>query len=355
MKQSLSPDFWQDKRVLLTGHTGFKGGWLALWLHSLGARVYGYSLIRDEAEKARADMLAPYVEQETGDICHVSAIAQAMRTFRPDIVVHLAAQALVRASYKEPLKTFASNVMGTACVLDAVRNTPGVRCALIITTDKCYEDRHWPWVYRETDRLGGYDPYSASKAAAELVCAAWRSSFLAEGGVTVMSARAGNVIGGGDYARDRLIPDMIKAFREGRFVELRNPHAIRPWQHVLEPLAGYLHLTRLAFEGRDVAGAWNFGPDEKQVQTVEWMTEHFAKAWGISSSWTKDKSPHPHETDTLLLDCSKARRKLGWHPVLDAEQTLEWTAAWYRREGEGGDPIDLCLDQIRAYTHFFQE
>lgn len=355
MKQSLSPAFWQGKRVLLTGHTGFKGSWLALWLHALGAKVYGYSLIRNEVEKARAAMLAPYVEQETGDICHASAIARTIQACRPDIVVHLAAQALVRASYKEPLETFASNVMGTACVLNAVRDAPDARCALIITTDKCYEDQHWPWGYRETDRLGGYDPYSASKAAAELTCAAWRSSFLADAGVTVMSARAGNVIGGGDYAQDRLIPDMVKAFRAGRLVELRNPHAVRPWQHVLEPLAGYLHLMRLAFEGHDMAGAWNFGPEEAQVQTVEWMTEHFANAWGLPSNWTQNKSPHPHETDTLLLDCSKARRMLGWRPVLDAGQALEWTAAWYRREDEGIDPVDLSLDQIRAYTALFQE
>lgn len=355
MKQSLSVDFWQGKSVFITGHTGFKGSWLALWLHSLGAKLYGYSLIQDETQKKRAEMLAPLMEQETGDICNASGIVGAMRAARPDIVIHLAAQALVRFSYKEPLATFESNVMGTACVLDAVRKAPGIRCALMITTDKCYEDQHWPWGYRETDRLGGYDPYSASKAAAELACAAWRSSFLAEAGVTVMSARAGNVIGGGDEAEDRLIPDMVRAFAAGRSVHLRNPHAVRPWQHVLEPLAGYMHLARLAFEGQDVAGAWNFGPDDGQVQTVEWMTEQFSKAWGMPPNWTRDTGDHPHETDVLLLDCAKARRLLGWHPVLDAGQALEWTAAWYRRALGGDTPINLYMEQIRAYTNLFQE
>lgn len=355
MKKSLDAAFWKGKKVFLTGHTGFKGSWLTLWLSSLGAELYGYSLVQDEAQEKRAAMLAPFLKQETGDVGDASAVARAMESARPDMVIHLAAQALVRFSYKEPLATFESNVMGTACVLDAVRKAPGVRCALMITTDKCYEDQHWPWGYRETDRLGGYDPYSASKAAAELVCAAWRSSFLAGGGVTVMSARAGNVIGGGDEAEDRLIPDMVRAFSAGRSVHLRNPHAVRPWQHVLEPLAGYMHLTRLAYEGRDVAGAWNFGPDDAQVQTVEWMTEHFSQAWGAEPNWTRDEGSHPHETDVLLLDCSKARRLLNWHPVLDAGQALKWTAEWYRRSLKGERTVDLCMEQIRAYTRFFQE
>lgn len=355
MKQSLSVGFWQGKKVFLTGHTGFKGSWLALWLHSLGAEIYGYSLIQDDEQKARSNMLASKLTQEAGDICDASRVLQAMQNFQPHIVIHLAAQSLVRLSYREPLATFQSNVMGTACVLDAVAKTPSVRCALIITTDKCYEDQHWPWGYRETDRLGGYDPYSASKAAAELTCAAWRSSFLAEKGVTVMSARAGNVIGGGDFAEDRLIPDMVRAFSAGRPVHLRNPQAVRPWQHVLEPLAGYMHLIRLACEGRDVAGAWNFGPDDSQVQTVEWMTEHFSEAWGTSLHWTRDDSPQPHETDVLLLDCSKARRLLGWRFALNAGQALNWTAEWYRRVLAGESPVDLSMEQIRAYARLFEE
>ena len=355
MNRSLSAGFWQGRRVFITGHTGFKGSWLALWLHELGARICGYALVQDKTQRARADMLAPYMEQEEGDIGDAAKVAQAMGRFRPEIVIHLAAQALVRTSYASPLATFQSNVMGTANVLEAVRATPGVRCALMITTDKCYEDQRWPWGYRETDRLGGHDPYSASKAAAELTCASWRASFLAEQGVTVMTARAGNVIGGGDFARDRLIPDMVRAFSEGRPVRLRNPYAIRPWQHVLEPLAGYMHLIRLACEGREVAGAWNFGPDDTQVQTVAWMTEQFAQAWGTPMDWIRDEGPQPHETQVLLLDCSKARRLLGWRPALDAGQALEWTATWYRRALAGEPAAALCMEQFRAYARFFEE
>ena len=355
MNRSLSAAFWQGRRVFLTGHTGFKGSWLALWLHALGARLYGYALVQDDTQQARAAMLAPYMEQQEADICDAAEVARAMEQCRPDIVIHLAAQALVRTSYTEPLATLQSNVMGTACVLDAVRSTPGVRCALMITTDKCYADQRWPWGYRETDRLGGHDPYSASKAAAELTCAAWRSSFLAEQGVTVMTARAGNVIGGGDFARDRLIPDMVRAFAAGRPVHLRNPQAIRPWQHVLEPLAGYMHLIRLACEGQDVAGAWNFGPDDTQVQSVLWMTEQFARAWGAPVNWTREERPQPHETEVLLLDCAKARRVLGWRPALDAGQALDWTASWYRRALTGVPAVALCMEQIRAYTRFFEE
>ena len=355
MNRSLSAAFWQGRRVFITGHTGFKGSWLALWLSRLGAHLYGYALTQDDTQRDRASWLAPYMEQEAGDICDAAGVAHAMERFRPEVVIHLAAQALVRESYVEPLATFQSNVMGTACVLDAIRLTPGVRCALMITTDKCYADQRWPWGYRETDRLGGHDPYSASKAAAELTCAAWRSSFLAGQGVTVMTARAGNVIGGGDLARDRLIPDMVRAFAAGRPVHLRNPQAVRPWQHVLEPLAGYMHLIRLALEGRDVAGAWNFGPDDTQVRTVLWMVEQFAGAWGAPVSWTREEGPQPHETDVLLLDSAKARRVLGWRPALDAGQALAWTASWYRRALEGAPAVELCMEQIRAYARLFEE
>ena len=238
MKSFLAPSFWQGKRVFLTGHSGFKGSWLTLWLHRLGAELYGYSLLEDDTQKERFRVLNPLLEQRIAGIGHLEDVTESMARFRPDVVIHLAAQPLVRLSYADPVGTFATNVMGTAHVLEAVRQCDSVRCALLVTTDKVYEDQHWPWAYRENDRLGGYDPYSASKAAAELVCASWRSSFLAEAGVTVMTARAGNVIGGWDYARDRLIPDMVRAFTAGQTVTLRNPHAVRPWQHVLEPLAG---------------------------------------------------------------------------------------------------------------------
>lgn len=355
MNRSLSSEFWRGKRVFISGHSGFKGSWLAVWLSSLGAECFGYSLAQDQSQKWRFEMLAPLMGQQEGDINDYAALAEAMEKFQPELAIHLAAQALVRLSYQEPLATFAANVMGTATVLEAVRQSLSPRCVLIVTTDKCYEDQQWPWGYRETDRLGGYDPYSASKAAAELVCGAWRSSFLAEAGVAVMSARAGNVIGGGDWAQDRLVPDLVRAFSSGQSVHLRKPQAVRPWQHVLEPLGGYMHLLRLAFEGQPVAGAWNFGPDESQIQTVEWMTEQFSKAWGAKFQWTRDEGPHPHETELLRLDCSKARGLLGWRPVLGAAQALEWTAQWYRRALAGEKPLDLCREQIEAYTAFCQE
>lgn len=358
MTSFLAPSFWQGKRVFLTGHSGFKGSWLTIWLHRLGAELYGYSLLEDDTQKARSRALNPLLEQRIGDIGHLEDVTESMAAFRPDVVIHLAAQPLVRLSYSDPVGTFAANVMGTAHVLEAVRRCDSVRCALLVTTDKVYEDQHWPWAYRENDRLGGYDPYSASKAAAELACASWRSSFLAEAGVTVVTARAGNVIGGWDYARDRLIPDMVRAFTTGQTVTLRNPHAVRPWQHVLEPLAGYLLLIHRAFENTDLAGAWNFGPDSDQVKTVSWMARHFAMAWGKNEEhvlpsvpWQEaPSSAQPHETDMLLLSSAKARQQLGWSPVLDADQALELTAEWYRRATNGEDARAVCEEQIQAYT-----
>lgn len=358
MKSFLAPAFWQGKRVFLTGHSGFKGSWLTLWLHRLGAELYGYSLLEDDTQKERSRAFNPLLEQRIADIGLLEDMTESMAAFRPDVVIHLAAQPLVRLSYADPVGTFATNVMGTAHVLEAIRQCNSVRCALLVTTDKVYEDQHWPWAYRENDRLGGYDPYSASKAAAELVCASWRSSFLAEAGVTVMTARAGNVIGGWDYAQDRLIPDMVRALTAGQAVTLRNPHAVRPWQHVLEPLAGYLLLIRRAFEHTDLSGAWNFGPDSEQVKTVSWMARHFAMAWGKreehtlpSAPWQEDSSSsQPHETDLLLLSSAKARQQLGWFPVLDADQALNLTAEWYQRVANGEDALAVCEEQIQAYT-----
>ncbi len=358
MKPFLDPSFWQGKKVFLTGHTGFKGAWLTLWLYRLGAEICGYSLLEDDMQKERFHALDSLLEQHVDDICQQEAVTKAMAAFRPDIVIHLAAQPLVRQSYSNPVGTFSTNVMGTAHVLEAVRQCGSIRCVLIITTDKVYEDQHWPWAYRENDRLGGYDPYSASKAAAELACASWRSSFLSEAGITVMTARAGNVIGGWDYAQDRLIPDIVRAFIAGKPVTLRNPHAVRPWQHVLEPLAGYLLLIHRAFEDTTLSGAWNFGPDSDQVKTVLWMAQHFALAWGnnkkniFSSALFHEDTSHsqPHETELLLLSSAKARQQLGWNSVLEADQALKLTAEWYRRAAKGERPLTLCEEQIQTYA-----
>lgn len=349
--------FWKGKRVFLTGHSGFKGSWLTIWLHRLGAELCGYSQIEDETQKERISVLEPLLEQHVADICDLKAMTDAMTAFRPDIVIHLAAQPLVRTSYLNPVGTLAANVMGTAHVLESVRQCSSVRCVLCITTDKVYEDQHWPWGYRETDRLGGYDPYSASKAAAELVCASYRSSFLAETGVAVVTARAGNVIGGWDHARDRLIPDMVRAFTAGHGVTLRCPYAVRPWQHVLEPLAGYLLLIRRSFEYTEFAGAWNFGPEENQVRTVAWMAQHFTAIWErkeklhLPQIQRQDNvSAQPHETELLLLSSAKAQQKLGWYPLLNAEDALTWTADWYHRVRHGEKALGVCDDQIQAYT-----
>ncbi len=358
MKSLLESSFWKGKRVFLTGHSGFKGSWLTLWLHRLGAELYGYSLLEDDTQKERFGALDSLLEQRIADICNLEDVTESMTAFRPDVVIHLAAQPLVRLSYTDPIGTFSVNVMGTANILEAVRQCSSVRCVLLVTTDKVYEDQHWPWAYRENDRLGGYDPYSASKAAAELACASWRSSFLAEAGITVMTARAGNVIGGWDYARDRLIPDMVRAFIAGQAVTLRNPHAVRPWQHVLEPLAGYLLLIRRAFENTNLSGAWNFGPDSDQIHSVSWMARHFAMAWGKSEEqafpselWQEDTSfCQPHETDILLLSSAKARQQLGWSPVLDADLALKLAAEWYQHVIHGKAALTVCEEQIQTYT-----
>lgn len=347
--------FWPGKRVFLTGHTGFKGGWLALWLRRLGAQVTGYSLEPPTRPNLfELACVARNVDSVIGDVRDYDRLARAMRSARPEVVFHLAAQPLVRQSYVDPRGTYATNVLGTVNLLEAVRSTPGVRAALIVTSDKCYENREPTSGYRETDRLGGHDPYSSSKACAELVTQSFRDAFFSSPGdgalAAIASARAGNMIGGGDWAEDRLIPDCVRAALERRPVRIRHPGAVRPWQHVLDPLDGYLRLAeRLAQDGRAWAEAWNFGPEEADARTVRWLVERFAQRWGASASWEPDRQTHPVETTMLTLDSSKARQRLGWRPAWHIEQALERTVAWYKTHASGGDLLAFTLAQIEEF------
>jgi CDP-glucose 4,6-dehydratase len=344
------PSVWQGRRVFLTGHTGFKGGWLACWLQHMGAEVTGYALAPEPCSLGTALDVGRMMPGSTGDLRDGPALSAALRAAAPSMVFHLAAQPLVRRSYADPLETFAVNVMGTANLLQAVRDTPSVRAVLSVTTDKVYENREWAWPYRETDKLGGHDPYSASKAAAELVTASWRRSFLAAQGVAVATARAGNVVGGGDWAADRLVPDCARAFGAGHRVRIRNPRATRPWQHVLDPLCGYLLLAEALLHGPDHAEAWNFGPAPDDVQPVTGVVGLLAAAWGEGASWALDEDWHPHEAGLLAVDAAQARARLGWRPRLPLARGLAWTADWYKRHLRGEAARRLVLDDIARYA-----
>ena len=352
----VNPPFWKGKRVLLTGHTGFKGGWLSLWLQSMGAQVVGYALapptnpsLFDVAQvgKGMASIIG-----DIRDLAHLQAV---FAEHKPEIVIHMAAQPLVRYSYQNPVETYSTNVMGTVHLLEAVRNTPGVKAVVNITTDKCYENREWVWGYRENEPMGGFDPYSNSKGCAELVSAAYRSSFFnadrhAQHGVAVATVRAGNVIGGGDWAQDRLIPDILAAFEQGKRVNIRNPHAIRPWQHVLEPLRGYLTLAERLFEhGPSFAEGWNFGPNDEDAKPVGWIVEQMAGMWGNDARWEIDTGAHPHEASYLKLDISKARSRLDWHPALRLNDALALIIDWSKQRQAGADIRELTLAQIHSY------
>jgi CDP-glucose 4,6-dehydratase len=342
-------DFWKDRRVFLTGHTGFKGAWLTLWLRQMGAHVTGLAL--DPPTQPNLFDLARAGEGITdlrADIRDLGTIAEAVASAQPEIILHLAAQALVRTSYEEPVATFATNVMGTIHVLEAARKIHTVRAVVVVTSDKCYENHGWDRGYREDDPMGGFDPYSASKGCAELVTSAYRRSYF--DGLRVASARAGNVIGGGDWAKDRLIPDLVRAFQSGVRTSIRNPMATRPWQHVLEPLHGYLLLAERVWGGeKSACEGWNFGPSETCTKSVGWMVDEAVRLWGESSSWEMDPAVHPHEAHTLSLDNRKAREKLGWQPHLSAEQALTWTLQWYRDLLSGSDAGQLVRRDILAY------
>jgi CDP-glucose 4,6-dehydratase len=347
---------WTGKRVLLTGHTGFKGSWLSLWLQQKGAVVSGIALEPPRERSMFVDAKVGCGMRSTiGDTRDLELLKRTFAEHRPEIVFHLAAQSLVRRSYEDPLGTYSTNVMGTVNLLESVRTSEQVRAVVVVTSDKCYENRAREWPYRETDRLGGYDPYSNSKACAELVVSAYRNSFFNpteynRHGVALATVRAGNVIGGGDWSKDRLIPDIMRAFMEQRPVTIRNPHAIRPWQHVLEPLRGYLAVAESLFLAGAVIGeAWNFGPDQSDAQPVEWMVNELAKAWGNAARWEQEKSVQPHEDQSLTLECSRAANRLGWRPCLHLKDSLAMTAAWYRASLQGNDMHAFTLDQIQQY------
>jgi|APSaa5957512535_1039671.scaffolds.fasta_scaffold18398_4 CDP-glucose 4,6-dehydratase len=345
-------DFWQDKNVFLTGHTGFKGSWLVLWLNSLGAKVHGYALAPPTQTNLYTVVNAEacLASNTIADIRDAVTLKQSMQQAQSDIVIHMAAQPLVRQSYLDPVETYSTNVMGTVNLLEAVRRTPSVKAVINITTDKCYENREWVWPYREDEAMGGYDPYSSSKGCSELVTAAYRRSFLAEAGVAVASARAGNVIGGGDWAVDRLIPDILRAIGEGCPVVIRNPHAIRPWQHVLEPLSGYLQLAQKLYEdGIDYAEGWNFGPNSDDAQPVQWIVEQLTQKWGDGANWQKDDAKHPHEAHYLKLDCSKAQARLGWRPQWTLAQALQHITTWHKAHHRGDDMQEFSLKQIADF------
>jgi CDP-glucose 4,6-dehydratase len=342
--------------VFLTGHTGFKGAWLSLLLERLGAQVVGYALAPEpERNLFQSARVADRVESILGDIRDTAALQGAVRKAAPEIVFHLAAQALVLRSYEAPMDTFSTNVLGTASVLEAVRATPSVRAVVVVTSDKVYENREWPWGYREADGLGGRDPYSSSKACAELVTSAYRDSFLAKAGVLVATARAGNVIGGGDWAADRIVPDFVKATMDGRPLKVRNPRSTRPWQHVLESLSGYTLLAeRLLTDGVAQQGAWNFGPSPDAVQPVSRLAETLVGNWGAGAAWRHESAEQPHEARSLTLDSTKACQQLGWQRRLRFEDAVRWTVDWYRACAEGADAQATTLAQIDAFRRLDQ-
>lgn len=348
----MSTAFWHGKRVLVTGHTGFKGGWLVLWLRQLGAAVCGIALPPTTNpnlfELAR---VAEGIDSHFCDIRDAERLAALVGACRPEIVLHLAAQPLVRASYSDPLGTFSSNIMGTAHVLDALRGLDSVRVALMVTTDKVYRNLEQPYPYREDDALGGHDPYSASKAASEIVIASYRDAFLKEQGVAVASARAGNVIGGGDWSEDRLIPDAVRAWQADEILEIRRPQAIRPWQHVLEPLHGYLTLAEQLWHRPELAGAYNFGPHTHEAATVKEVVELARQAYGKGDVRYGDGSAGPHEAGWLALETAKARVALGVQPRWNLAETVTRTLAWYQAQHAGADARELCLAEIADYEN----
>ena len=348
----VNPQFWKGKRVFITGHTGFKGSWLSLWLQLMGAEVKGFSLTPPtQPALFEVAKVGDNMQTEIGDIRNLQQLSQSIRAFNPDVLLHLAAQPLVRLSYKEPVDTYSTNVMGTVNVLEAARYAPQLKSVVIITTDKCYENREWEWGYRENEPMGGHDPYSNSKGCAELVVSAYRRSFFYTNDTTaVASARAGNVIGGGDWADDRLIPDILRAFEQQQPVIIRNPLSTRPWQHVLEPLSGYLVLAeRLYNEGNAFAEGWNFGPKDDDCQPVQWILEKMVQFWGEGARYEWDKSEQPHEANFLKLDCSKAATRLKWHPQWRLADTLEKIVHWHRAWLRGADMQTHCLYEIKGY------
>ena len=347
----IDQEFWRGKRVFLTGHTGFKGSWLALWLSSLGAQVKGYALNPPTSPSLFNELKVDrMIDSQIGDIRDQDILYKSMVEFNPDILIHMAAQPLVRYSYDAPIETYEVNVIGTAKVLEVARSCPNLKAIVNITTDKCYENDERIEGYKENDPMGGHDPYSSSKGCAELVASAYRRSFLQEQGIGLASVRAGNVIGGGDWANDRLIPDILRSFEKDEPVVIRNPNAIRPWQHVLEPLSGYLVLAQKLFYNQErYSGAWNFGPNDKDIKPVEWILNKMTLKWP-DAIWKLDQNSSPHEADFLKLDITKAESELGWRPVWELSYTLEKIIAWHRSWLNQENMQAVCLAEIEEYT-----
>lgn len=353
MNGVVDPAFWASKRVFLTGHTGFKGSWASLWLQQMGAELTGFALAPPtDPSLFEVARVSEGMTSIIGDIRDVELLSRSLREADPEIVIHMAAQPLVRASYDDPVGTYATNVMGTVHLLEAVRKAPSVRAVCVVTTDKCYENREWVWGYREDEPMGGYDPYSNSKGCSELVVSAYRRSFFqGEDRVAIASGRAGNVIGGGDWAADRLVPDVLRAIAAGKLVSIRNPLSIRPWQHVLEPVSGYLVLCQALWnDPTKTADAWNFGPRDDDARPVQWIVEHLCGLWGDGASWTRDTSVQPHEANYLKLDISKARAGLGWQPRWTLGEALEAIANWQRGWLSGADMRTYCLNDLERFV-----
>ena len=354
----IDPKFWYGKRVFLTGHSGFKGSWLSLWLQSMGAELHGYALtppttpaLFDEANVAQG------MSSVIGDVRDYGSLLEALKQSRAEIVIHMAAQPLVRLSYDQPVETYATNVMGTVHLLEAIRQVGTVRAVVNVTTDKCYENKEWFWGYREDEPMGGYDPYSNSKGCSELVSSAYRRSFFQKTDTCLASGRAGNVIGGGDWALDRLVPDILRSFERKEPVVIRNPYATRPWQHVLEPLSGYLTLAQKLYEdGQTFAEGWNFGPKEEDAKPVQWIVEELVHDWGVGASWQLDCGEHPHEANYLKLDISKAKSRLNWQPRWSLTKALGEITIWHQSWLAGENVQQLCLRQIDQFnqSHVFE-
>lgn len=357
VKPMNNQEFWQGKRVFITGHTGFKGSWVSIWLHQLGANVAGYALEPpSQPSLFKICNIDRFITSIIGDVKDAASLSAAMQNTQPEIVIHMAAQPLVRASYEIPAETFATNVMGTVNLLEAVRSCESVKAVVNVTTDKCYENKEWFWGYRENESLGGYDPYSSSKACSELVTSAYRNSYFNQKDFTthkvaLASARAGNVIGGGDWAEDRLIPDCINALVKGESIIIRNPHAIRPWQHVLEPLGGYLTLIQHLYEyGYSYAESWNFGPNEADAKPVKWIVENLCKLWGKTTDYQIVQVENQfHEANYLKLDCAKANVRLNWRPQWNLEVALRKIVDWMKAYEAHEDMLDICRKQIQEY------
>ena len=353
-KGKVDSSFWRGKKVYLTGHTGFKGSWLSLWLQEMGSVVKGYSLdVNTKPALFTEANVAAKMVSEIGDIRNLKQITKSMVSFNPDILIHMAAQPLVRLSYIKPVDTYTTNVIGTVNVLEAARKCSALKAIVSVTTDKCYENKEWEQGYKENEPMGGHDPYSSSKGCAELVTSAYKRSFFSlEGTASLASARAGNVIGGGDWAEDRLIPDILRAFEKSEPVVIRNPLSTRPWQHVLEPLSGYLVLAQELFlNGDSFAEGWNFGPKYEDCKPVSWILDKMVKTWGGNASWILDKNNNPHEAGFLKLDCSKASNILKWNPKWNLQESLKMIVNWHQNHLKGINMNKECLKEINKYIN----